>query len=61
MDFGAFTSGLLTGLREGVEAALIVAIILAYLEKTGNRRDFHGCFSASAAVALSGWPAWPCG
>ena len=38
MDFGAFTSGLLTGLREGVEAALIVAIVLAYLAKTGNIR-----------------------
>ena len=37
MDLGAFTSGLLTGLREGVEAALIVSIILAYLAKTGNR------------------------
>ena len=38
MDVGAFTSGLLTGLREGVEAALIVAIICAYLAKTGNAR-----------------------
>ena len=37
MDVGAFSSGLLTGLREGVEAALIVAIICAYLAKTGNR------------------------
>ena len=43
MDLGAFTSGLLTGLREGVEAALILAIICAYLAKTGNRRYFpHG-------------------
>ena len=38
MDLGAFTSGLVTGLREGVEAALIVAIICAYLAKTGNQR-----------------------
>ena len=37
MDLGSFTSGLLTGLREGVEAALIVSIILAYLARTGNR------------------------
>src|SRR5512139_3137010 len=38
MDLGPFTSGLLTGLREGVEAALIVSIILAYLARTGNGR-----------------------
>ena len=36
MDFGAFTAGLVTGLREGVEAALIVAIVLAYLVRSGN-------------------------
>lgn len=40
IDSGALTSGLLTGLREGVEAALIVAIVLAYLAKTGNHRHF---------------------
>jgi high-affinity iron transporter len=38
VDFGALTTGLLTGLREGVEAALIVGIILAYLARTGNSR-----------------------
>ncbi len=36
MDFGALTAGFVTGLREGVEAALIVAIVLAYLVRTGN-------------------------
>jgi len=36
VDFGALTAGFVTGLREGVEAALIVAIVLAYLVRTGN-------------------------
>jgi high-affinity iron transporter len=54
MDVGAFTSGLLTGLREGVEAALILAIICAYLAKTGNQRHFPKVFlGAGIAIALS--------
>ena len=54
MDVGAFTSGLLTGLREGVEAALILAIICAYLARTGNRRHFPKIFvGAGLAVLLS--------
>ena len=54
MDAGSFTTGLLTGLREGVEAALIVSIILAYLARTGNRHYFNRIFvGAGAAVALS--------
>ncbi len=36
MEFGALTAGFVTGLREGVEAALIVAILLAYLNRSGN-------------------------
>ncbi len=54
MDVGAFTSGLLTGLREGVEAALIVAIICAYLAKTGNARYFPTVFLGTGlAVVMS--------
>ncbi len=54
MDFGAFTSGALIGLREGVEAALIVAIVLAYLARTGNGRHATKIWLGTlAAVALS--------
>jgi high-affinity iron transporter len=54
VDLGAFTSGLLTGLREGVEAALIVAIILAYLAKTGNGQHAGRIWlGAGAAIVLS--------
>ncbi|HEX2222376.1 MAG TPA: iron uptake transporter permease EfeU [Candidatus Limnocylindria bacterium] len=54
MDIGFLTAGLLTGLREGVEAALIVSIILAYLVKTGNARHFGKIWLGSgAAIAVS--------
>jgi high-affinity iron transporter len=54
MDVGALTSGLLTGLREGVEAALIIAIVCAYLAKTGNRDKFPVVFvGAGLAIGLS--------
>jgi high-affinity iron transporter len=54
LDLGFFTTGLLTGLREGVEAALIVSIILAYLAKTGNQRHFGKIWlGAGLAIALS--------
>ena len=53
LDLGFLTTGLLTGLREGVEAALIVSIILAYLAKTGNQRYFGRIWlGAGAAIAL---------
>jgi high-affinity iron transporter len=54
LDFGFLTTGLLTGLREGVEAALIVSIILAYLAKTGNARHFGKIWIGTlAAIAVS--------
>jgi high-affinity iron transporter len=52
VDVGSFTSGLLTGLREGVEAALIVSIILAYLARTGNRRHFGKIWAGTAAAVV---------
>jgi high-affinity iron transporter len=54
VDLGSYTSGLLTGLREGVEAALIVSIVLAYLARTG-RGDRAGrvWLGTGLAAALS--------
>lgn len=54
MDVGSLTVGLLTGLREGVEASLIVGIILAYLARTGNRHHFRKIWAGTgAALAVS--------
>ena len=54
MNAGFLTTGLLTGLREGVEAALIVSIILAYLGRTGNQRHFGRIWIGTlAAVVMS--------
>lgn len=54
MEFGNLTSGFLIGLREGVEAALIVAIVLAYVVRTGNGRHISKIWLGSgAAVVLS--------
>ncbi len=38
-------------LREGVEASMIIAILLAYLNRSGQRRHFRDVF-AGVAVAL---------
>jgi high-affinity iron transporter len=54
VDLGFLLTGLLTGLREGVEAALIVSIVLAYLAKTGNARHFGRIWLGTGlAVAVS--------
>jgi high-affinity iron transporter len=52
MNLGFFTTGLLTGLREGVEAALIVSITLAYLSRTGNGRHFPRIWLGTAAALV---------
>jgi high-affinity iron transporter len=54
LDVGALSTGFLTGLREGVEAALIVSIVLAYLARTGNGRHFGKIWlGAGGAIATS--------
>jgi high-affinity Fe2+/Pb2+ permease len=42
-------------LREGVEASMIIAILLAYLNRSGQRRHFKYVFAGvAAALALAG-------
>lgn len=38
--------------REGIEASMIIAILLAYLDKTGQRRHFRDVFAGVAAAAV---------
>ncbi|MBI2764130.1 MAG: FTR1 family protein [Chloroflexi bacterium] len=52
MEFGALTSGFLIGLREGVEAALIVAIVLAYVVRTGNGRHIPKIWIGAGSAAI---------
>jgi high-affinity iron transporter len=53
LDFGALTAGFVTGLREGVEAALIVAIVMAYLVRTGNRGQAAKVWLGTALAAAA--------
>jgi high-affinity iron transporter len=59
VDLGALTAGLVTGLREGVEAALIIAILLAYVNRSGNgSQSIKVWLGAGLAVLVSlvaGW------
>ena len=52
MDLGAFTSGLLTGLREGVEAALIVSIVITYLVRSGRREQVGRVWLGTGLAAV---------
>ena len=52
MNVGALISGALIGLREGVEAALIVAIVLAYLVRSGNARHAGKIWLGAGAAAV---------
>jgi high-affinity iron transporter len=52
VELGALTTGFLTGLREGVEAALIVAIVLAYVVRTGNGRHIAKIWLGTGAAAV---------
>lgn len=53
MEFGALTTGFLTGLREGVEAALIVSIVLAYVVRTGNGRHIPKIWLGAGTAAVA--------
>ncbi len=48
-------------LREGVEASMIVAILLAYLNRSGQRRHFRDVFAgvAAALVLAAAAGIWP--
>lgn len=56
------SSGFLIGLREGLEAALILAILLTYLGRTGRRNEsryvWAGAGSAAVACLVAGILVW---
>lgn len=52
MDIGSVSAGLVTGLREGVEAALVISIILSYLARTGNQHAFRRVWAGVVVAAV---------
>jgi high-affinity iron transporter len=57
VNLGAFSSGLLTGLREGVEAALIVAILL-FQTVGGLQEPYEQIFEGITMLVAAGVVTW---
>jgi high-affinity iron transporter len=54
----AFVAALVIALREGVEAALLVAAMLALLRKAGRERDAHAVHLGLGLALLAGAATW---
>jgi high-affinity iron transporter len=52
VDVGALSAGFVTGLREGVEAALIVAILIAYLVRSGHGSEVGKIWAGTGLAVL---------
>ena len=62
LDPGPLASGFVTGLREGMEAAVVIAVVCASLARTGNSghlpKVWLGTAAAVAGSALAGIAIW---
>lgn len=56
--FVAFVGALAIALREGVEAALLVGAMLAFLRKAGRQRDARAVHAGAVAALAAGGAAW---